>query len=138
MAVIGDEFPPAWVIVTGAARSGTTILMEILNSNPNVGIFAEFPLDNMIDLVGNCFQHERNMVESRRCLSASQFRAAALADPVAAFRAALLRAVPRGLPRKWLIVVGTKMPAAETRSGCCQDRSEPWRVEIHAHRAKPT
>jgi hypothetical protein len=50
-----------WLVVSGAARSGTTILMEILNTNPSIGLFAEFPLDKMLEWTELYFNHERAM-----------------------------------------------------------------------------
>ena len=37
----------SWLLVGGSHRSGTTFLVDLLNSHPNIGIFNEFPMTDL-------------------------------------------------------------------------------------------
>jgi FkbM family methyltransferase len=105
-----------WLLVGGAARSGTTILMEILNTHPHIGLFAEFPLDKMLEWTGLYFSTEEAM--NRFAVDSSQNTRPWRPWPVRDLHFTELAVAPfRAVFRDKddLSVVGTKMPGIETR-----------------------
>lgn len=52
---------PLWILVGGPHRSGTTFLVDLLNSHPQVGIFNEFPIDELVTIPELYFKFEEQI-----------------------------------------------------------------------------
>jgi Sulfotransferase family len=104
-----------WLVVGGAARSGTTILMEILNTNPNIGLFAEFPLDKMLGWIDLYFEHEKAM--NQYAGSSAQNLRPWKPWPMRTLHFDALAQAPfrAAFSEKNLRVIGVKMPDLETK-----------------------
>ena len=57
-----------WLLVGGPHRSGTTFLVDLLNSHPNIGIFNEFPMEDLVAIpeLYFRFQEEIELVRATR------------------------------------------------------------------------
>lgn len=65
------------VFVRGSARSGTTLLSDIMNESPEIGILVEQPLGDLANRMRDIFWFERHRDEQRAAIAAASARAAA-------------------------------------------------------------
>jgi hypothetical protein len=96
-----------WLFVGGPHRSGTTFLVDLLNSHPNIGIFNEFPMADLVSIPELYFRFQEEIEPVRAA------REGAAAANGGASGPALAEAEPTA--------VG--IPATEAVCGACADTS---------------
>jgi hypothetical protein len=66
-----EQFLPSVVFVRGCARSGTTLLCDIINESPEIGLLVEQPLGDLAARILSMFWYEEHLEKERAIIAAA-------------------------------------------------------------------
>jgi hypothetical protein len=97
-----EQFRPSVVFVRGCARSGTTLLCDIINESPEIGVLVEQPLGDLAARIQSMFWYEEHLEKERaRIAAASNGRASRTSPAPAAHFTPLLNLDRVRFPRRY-------------------------------------